>query len=545
LKFSELWRLSSIMYKEISFQSIFSLRAGGALPRRGKDDVRTLINNAEVNTILSKLVTTVFIALFGFAVFLPLMSGTSSTGSLKDLTAVGSVSTFLAVVLFLISFMGLQVSTSFISSKATDVLRPLSLSRSDISRIVFLCFLRIFDIPLVASVTVLLLAYYFVGGSVLGGLVAFTGVIVTEVFALTLTMGLARFFYSRVAGGGGKSRWKTLLRFAFMLVWILPSFAIYFVVNFAEQIVQSFASLTQGFSSVLQLFVMIYPFSYGYLVSFVTFSHNIDYLTVALSVVACLGYVALAAYCVRWVTRTVGRIGAAGVSTAPREAVKDTIVSPQVPWLGTIRKDLRVASRSPSYASLFLLPAIEAAVLAMSFSSFSEVGLSSTLGLLTGMSVVVLMLPPMLVSIEGLAASYMRSLPLKKKTLISAKTLLSTFTYAVSLAVLFIVALFMGKSYSYILTFGAIHLFSVAAATMLELIILANKFWKEGFAIGNIYARLSTYILIIIPGLAVVMIPIIAALATFIFAQSLTLVVFLGIAATEFAVTTAYVALEK
>jgi predicted permease len=473
------------------------------------------------------------------------MSGTSSTGSLKDLTAVGSVSTFLAVVLFLISFMGLQVSTSFISSKATDVLRPLSLSRSDISRIVFLCFLRIFDIPLVASVTVLLLAYYFVGGSVLGGLVAFTGVIVTEAFALTLTMGLARFFYSRVAGGGGRSRWKTLLRFAFMLVWILPSFAIYFVVNFAEQIVQSFASLTQGFSSVLQLFVVLYPLSYGYLVSFVTFSQSIDYLTVALSVVACLGYVTLAAYCVRWVTRTVGGIGATGVSTAPREVVKDTIVSPQVPWLGTIRKDLRVASRSPSYASLFLLPAIEAAVLAMSFSSFSEVGLSSTLGLLTGMSVVVLMLPPMLVSIEGLAASYMRSLPLKKKTLISAKTLLSTFTYAVSLVVLFIVALLMGKSYSYILTFGAIHLFSVAAATMLELIILANKFWKEGFAIGNIYARLSTYILIILPGLAVVMIPIIAALATFIFAQSLTLVVFLGIAATEFAVTTAYVAFEK
>ncbi|MCJ7429705.1 hypothetical protein MUO83_00640, partial [Candidatus Bathyarchaeota archaeon] len=221
------------------------------------------------------------------------------------------------------------------------------------------------------------------------------------------------------------------------------------------------------------------------------------------------------------------------------------IVSPQVPWLGTIRKDLRIASRSPSYASLFLLPAIEAAVLAMSFSSFSEVGLSSTLGLLTGMSVIVLMLPPTLVSIEGLAASYTRSLPLKKKTLISAKTLLSTLTYAISLVVLFIVALYMGKSYFYILTFGAIHLFSVAAATMLELIILTNKFWKEGFAIGNIYARLTTYILIILPGLAVVMIPIIAALATFLLAQSLTLAVFLGIAVTEFAVAAAYVALEK
>jgi hypothetical protein len=81
--------------------------------------------------------------------------------------------------------------------------------------------------------------------------------------------------------------------------------------------------------------------------------------------------------------------------------------------------------------------------------------------------------------------------------------------------------------------------------TMLELIILTNKFWKEGFAIGNIYARLTTYILIILPGLAVVMIPIIAALATFLLAQPLTLAVFLGIAVTEFAVAAAYVALEK
>lgn len=545
MKFSKLWRLSSIMYKEISFQSIFSLRAGGALPRRGKNDIKTLIGNAEVSTIISKLVTTLFIAFFGFVVFLPLMSGTGSSYPTRELTAVGSISTFLAVVLFLISFMGLQVSTSFVSSKAIDVLTPLSLSKSDISHIVFLCFIKIFDIPLVASVMVLLLAYYFIGGSFLGGLAAFAGIIVTEAFALMLTVGLARFFYSRVAGGGGKSRWKTLLRFVFMLVWILPSFGIYFVVNFAGQIAQSFASLTQSFSSILQLLVLIYPFSYGYLVSFMTFSFQASYLTVALSVAACLGYFVLAAYCVKWVTRTVGRIGAGGISTALREVVKDTVVSPQVPWLGTIRKDLRIASRSPSYASLFLLPAIEAAVLAMSFSSFNEVGLSSTLGLLTGMSVVVLMLPPTLVSIEGLAASYTRSLPLKKKTLISAKTLLSTLTYAISLVVLFAVALYVGRSYFYILTFGAIHLFSVAAATMLELIILTNKFWKEGFAIGNIYARLSTYILIILPGLTVVMIPIIAAIVTFLLAQPLTLAVFLGTAVAEFAAVAAYVALGK
>lgn len=545
MKFSEMWRLSSKIYKEVSFQSIFSLRVGSPLPHRGRRDVGQLVRSARVNILISKLITTVFIGIFGSIVFLPLTLNLPISGPSRELTLVGSVSAFLAVVLFLIIFMGLQVSTAFVSSKVVEILSPLPLSKRDISNIVFLCFIRIFDIPLVAAVAVFLAAYIYVGGSILGSLISLAAVGSAEIFALTLTIGSARFFYTRVARGGGGSRWQTLLRFAFMLVWILPTFAAYVVVSFAGEIVQSFAFLTQSFSSLLQILALVYPFSYGFLVSYATFLRGIDYVILVLSVVSSIGYGAIAYYCLKWVTETVRKVGAGGIVTGLRELVKDTLIRPRVPWLGIIRKDLRVASRSPSYASLFLLPAMQTVILAISFSSISEVGLSAALGILVGISMITLLLPPTLLSIEGLASSYTRSLPMNKRTLISAKTLLSTITYLVSLIVLFVVAFSLGKDFSYILTFGTIHMLAIAAAVMLELTILTNKFWREGFAVGNIYSRLSTYILIFIPGFAVVLVPMIGAIAAFLFAQQFALPVFFAVAAAEFALMSAVVIREK
>lgn len=543
MNFHETWRLSSKVYKEVTFQSIFSLRAGSGLPQRGKRDVKQLINSARTSTLISKLVTTVFIGVFGSIVFLPL-TVMSSSAAHKELTIVGSVAAFLAVVLFLIAFMGLQVSTSFVSSKVVDILGPLPLSKQDISRIIFMCFIRIFDIPLIVAPVVFLAAYFYVGGSVLGGLVCLIAVAATEILALTLNISSARFFYSRIAGGGGKSAWQTALRFVFMLVWILPTFAAYVLVNFAGQVVQLIAYLTTSLSSLLQILVLIYPFSYGFLVSYATFPQT-NYLTFGLAVVSSIAYLFVTYYCLKWVTRTASTLSAGGIVRSLREAVKDTLIRPQTPWLGIIRKDLRVASRAPSYASLFLLPAMQTVILAISFSSISDVGLNSALGLLTGISMITLLLPPTLLSIEGLASLYTRSLPMKKRTLISAKTLLSTVTYIISLMVLSLVAIYQRRDYSFILTFGVINTFAIAAAIMLELTILTNKFWKEGFAVGNIYSRLSTYILIFIPGFALVLIPIIAAVVTFFMAQGLILQVFLAATLVEFAAMTAVVAVHE
>jgi predicted permease len=533
VKFRELWRISSTVTKEVSFQSVFSTRAGSSLPRRGSTDVAQLVRNAKYNMWISKVLTTIFICAFGFVMFIPQLGQTVFQGTSKEFAVVASVSTFLAAVLFFIVFMGLQVATSLVSSKIADSLSPLPLSKKEVSNVIFLCLIRIFDLPLLAALIVLPMAYLMIGGSVAGGSISVVGTVVTEIFALALTIGLARFFYSKVAGGGGRSKWKTVTRILFMLVWMVPAFGTYFVINFAGVILKSFASFTQVLGSSIGLLVMVFPFSFGFLVSYVSNLQAASIPTLALSTMSSVFYVVFAFYCFRWVTTTIRKIGTGRIVGAVREAVKDTMIRPRRPWLGIIRKDLAIASRSPSYAVLFLLPALQVAILAVSFSSF-EAGFAVTAGVLTGISMTTLVLPPTMFSIEGLASSYTRSLPLRKRTLILAKTLLSVFIYSLSVIALLAIALFVKRDFTSQILFGTLYLFSIAAASMLELTILARKFWKEGFALGNVYARLSTFILILVPGYALAWAPMIAAFVAYVLAEALVLPIFLGVALAEF-----------
>jgi len=535
MKLRELWRVSSTVTKEISFQSVFSTRAGSSLPRRGSANVAQLVRNANYNMWISKVLTTIFICVFGFVMFIPQLGQTAFAGTSKEFAVVASVSTFLAAVLFFIVFMGLQVSTSLVSSRIADSLSPLPLSKKEVSNVIFLCLVRIFDLPLLAALVVLPTAYIIVGGSVAGGSITVVATVVTEIFALALTIGLARFFYSKVAGGGGRSKWKTVTRFLFMLVWMVPAFGTYFVISFAEVILKSFVSFTQILGPSMELLVMVFPFSFGFLISYISSLQTVSIPLLALSTTSSILYVAFAFYCFRWVATTIRKIGTGKILGAIREVVKDTIIHPRRPWLGIIRKDLAIASRSPSYAVLFLLPALQVAVLAVSFSSFEQ-GFVVTTGVLTGISMTTLVLPPTMFSIEGLASSYTRSLPLRKRTLILAKTLLAVFIYSLSVIALLIIAVLVKRDFTSEILFGTLYLFSVAAASMLELTILARKFWREGFALGNAYARLSTFVLILVPGYALAWAPMIAAFVAYLFAETFVLRVFLGVVLAEFAV---------
>jgi hypothetical protein len=111
--------------------------------------------------------------------------------------------------------------------------------------------------------------------------------------------------------------------------------------------------------------------------------------------------------------------------------------------------------------------------------------------------------------------------------------------------VLSIVSLALGKTFSLILVLGIIHGFAVAAAIMLELTILIRKFWKEGFSVGNIYSRISTYILILIPGYIMAGVPMVCALVALFLASPFLLPTFLVAAVTEFVIMTAIVAYQK
>jgi len=482
------------------------------LPSKKDNDVKRLVRNAQFNTLISKAMMSLFIVVSAAMTFFPITFEQTNTSTSLSLTIMGSVSVFLAVLLFLIAIMGLQVATSFFASDAVVALNALPLTKKDVSAISLLCFARIFDIPLLVAIVGLPVVYMLSVGSVAGSLAALLGVIVTEIFALALTTGLAKFFYGRIAGASGGSVWKTLMRMALMLVWILPSFGIYIIINFSMEITQFLISLAQTAISFSYAVLIIYPFSYGYLVSQATVAHGVDFVSLVITAMSSIGYFALACGLLGWTGRAIRSVGSVGAISATRSVVKDTRIKPHGGLTGVVRKDLRVASRSPSYASILLLPAIQTVILAFSFSAFDSVGLSETLGILVGMSFMTILLPPTLFSIEGLSSTYTRSLPITKRTLIVAKTMLATITYIISLLVISACTLYLQKSAFFILTYGGAHILAIAAANMLETLLFVRTFWKSGFALGNIYAKLSTYVLILIPGAMIISAPVAVAI---------------------------------
>lgn len=469
----ELWRISNKVYKEVSFQSIFALRGGASLPQKDKN-VLQIAKRAETNTLISKILTTIFIVVFGLSVFIHSIAGYGA-GASREFAMIGGATAFFAALLFLMAIMGLQVTTSLISSRILDVLGHLPLSRNEISRIALITFIRIFDIPLFVALVAFPIIYAIQSGSAVGSFISFIGIAVTEIFALTFTIGLARFFYSSVLRGGGRSKASTLLRFIFLIVWILPTLGVYLVINLAGQIVTLFASMAQTLQ-ISNCIVIIYPFSFSLLMSNFAFPGQLNNLTIGLSAAASVGYVILGAYCLKHIGASIRRVFSEAEEKAAMHAqIMEVSIQPSRSWLGIIRKNLRIASRSPAYASLFLLPAIQTVVLMLSFLSLGDISLNITIGILFGISFVSLMLPPTLLAIEGLASSYTRSLPLRRRTMIVAKAAVATLTYTLSLLILLIAAVFLRRNFSLILTFGAMHIFSIAAASMLVLSIFVKK----------------------------------------------------------------------
>lgn len=535
---SELWRLSKEVYREIVFQSVFSLRTSGAVAWGGdaEKSINTLIKNAEINTKMSKYMMAFFISFMG--VFTTFMGPTM--GVERETASIYSVSTMLSMVLFTIAFMGIQVTTSFVSSRIADLLIAFPVSRRDVSKIILMCFIRIFDIPLIAAAIIIPISYGISYSSVPGALTTLLSIIVTEVFALTLAVFLALFFYSKVIRGGGKSKWSTFMRLIYMLVWIVPTFLLYSIMSIMPQIINLMKTITQD---ILYMLALLYPFSLGFLVSFTTFFTMGDSKIIILSLGSSLIYIILAIYFSRWLVKQIVKIGAGGVSTSFRKEVKDTFITPRSPWLGILKKDLMIASRSPSYFGILAMPAIQAVIFGFStrtiYASKVPVGFSlfMFLPLLVMMSMMVSFLPPTLLAIEGTAYSYVGSLPLKKKSLLFAKTVLSFSSYLISLLILLVIMLFIAPNIVSIFLFlGGIYVFPILASIILEMMVII-RLSGGTLPSGNLYSKLSSYILPIVISIVISVIPTISYFLAMIlkFSEIMCIISFLATALLEFA----------
>jgi hypothetical protein len=180
-----------------------------------------------------------------------------------------------------------------------------------------------------------------------------------------------------------------------------------------------------------------------------------------------------------------------------------------------------------------MLPALQTIIIVVSLLEIANTNLATVLGFLAGVSLLSLLVTPTLFSAETLASVYMKSLPLKRRTVVAAKTFLSACTYLGSVAAITIVALYLRKDFLSVLAFGLTQTLSVAAGCMMELFLLIRKFWWKELTPSTIYSSISIFIMVLLPGLILCLTPIMLCYIVGFTEIQLTLTIFLATATAE------------
>ncbi|RUM34748.1 MAG: hypothetical protein DSY33_01350, partial [Archaeoglobus sp.] len=392
----ELWRISGYFYRDIVFRSIYEMHTHRH--RNLEKVVRSAKNSMLINKILLALM------LSAMAIY------TAFRSNVMDFVI------FYAMVTFLLAFFFLQATTSF-ATQSFDLLYVLPLSRDEVSKVISLTFFRIFDIPIIAVTIIFPIAM--IVKSPVSSVPAFVGLLVSESFAIGLVVYLSRLFYSKIATGSG---WKSVIRVFYYVVWAFTFFAFYAfasTMGWLYRNVEAYSALVMSNNLILSL---VYPFCFA-------FPSSKVYTPTAffgMAVWSLLAYLSL-----RWAVSNITEIFAKFEWEVGEAELKLKISNPTVAFL---KKDIRLISRSPALCFLVLLPVMEGLLLSRG-------------SIVVAIMVISAFLVMVAYSLHGLEKEGIaRTLPIKPKTVIIAKTLLVVVVYLISVGVVDVVFALRGKT---------------------------------------------------------------------------------------------------
>ncbi len=503
------FRVSKVVYDEFSFQSIYALKQGNTSAplqeRRGGDPTE----KARRRVAQSK----------GMVAFLLFMVISVGAIGLRAQSALGLALTpvdyatsviagELLLIFSLLWMTGLQVAPTLLGSRVFPLLSTLPLSKKDMERVGFIVFLRIFDAPAIMAAIYLPLAVAVVTGSALAGLVLIPGTLVTVVLSCAISLVTARFFIVRVSGAEGGTPGSLALRWVYLLVWSLPSLAITAFVAFSLQILDLMSFWESANPGAFRTLLLVYPFPFAYLASIALYP-NLDayhlltdpvlWGTIALYIVVALGSL-------RWLRRAPVDLSLAAPRSTRSAHLRGTDLHVGRPSLAILHKDLRIASRTPGYAFLIILPLLDAFILGLSTVIENPAPAAAERFAIAAVTVAALLATffgPAFFATEVLGFSFTRTLPIPRRTLLLGKASLILIIYVLAaLLVMGLVAGRVGDPLPFIL-FAAAELPAVMAAAFFELGVLFHRAEKTGIPVTNLYSGAWWATLVVLPGLAV------------------------------------------
>ena len=407
-------RLSGPAFTELSLQAIYAFRQGNILPTGASGD---LVPKARRRVWQSKAMVA---GLLGFltlgAAFLLRYSALVTARAFPyylppPVFDLGVLTALLGLDVAFLWWTGLQILPTLLSSSVLPVLEALPVDERTLRRVAALVYVRLFDVPVLTVLLLTPLLVSFALGAP-AGLAIIPGVVSSVAFALVLSLITARFFVRRVQssrGGGG----STVLRWTYLVLWVIPAFGMFGFVTLAPAFFNALSHLTAtGPSGPFDLLLLAFPFALAALppvAAMGTGALPLGSGGFAILAGATLGYLGLTAACLAWLGGAVRRVG------EPLHGVADGSPSARFglevtgPVRSVLVKDLRIASRSPGYAFLILLPILDAFALGLlSYAPGSSTGGADALalGAVTSSALLATFFGPAFFAIEVLAYSY-------------------------------------------------------------------------------------------------------------------------------------------
>jgi predicted permease len=298
-------------------------------------------------------------------------------------------------------------------------------------------------------------------------------------------------------------------RWAYLVLWLIPAFAMFGFITAAPAFFRGLSGLAaQGPSLATTLLAAAFPFSLAALPALaaggtgaLSILSPAGFVALALAVAL---YVVLATWAIVWLAGSVRSLLFLPVEPPTSLPAVLPQLQPTGRAFAVLTKDLRIASRTPGYAFLILLPILDAVALGLltyATPASNPNVTSLALGAVTTAALLATFFGPAFFAIEVLAYSYGRTLPLSNRSVVFGKVSLICLMYGIATALIVgftLVRFFQPVTF---VAFGVAELPAVVAAAFFELGILFRWARRRGLAITNLYSGAWFAVLVSIPGL--------------------------------------------
>ncbi|MFX1564824.1 MAG: hypothetical protein ACFFCH_02415 [Promethearchaeota archaeon] len=431
ISWRQAWKIAGTIAFEVQFQSSMSM-SSGAMTQTVERTIEKARSNARINKVMVSLFIAFIAGVFGIIIWGTLSGLYGIPAEYQWISVAFTVSMFCLVGFAFLVFWGIMVSTSFISTNAASIGHYLPVSRADTGKLALLAYVRLFDAQMISIIIGFPLAYgvviYIVSGLVISAIIATLACLVvyliTVGIAITIMLLLALYFYTRIQTSGG-SRLGSMVRFLFILLWAVAiiGFSLSFqLLNYIIPLLEGFAIL---FAPFWHIFYFAYPFSMGTFVVLITGIPGTP--AYWLDFIAVIVYGALAFIGVRWSRNFLQRIGTGGITTSSTSIIRPVHMNVSRVGIALLRKDLRIAFRTPGQAMMFFLPALMMLPIFLQFIlDLGVVHVSDIIVFIAIPTITLGFFSIFFLSVEARGMAYTMTLPLPTERILRSKAQLIT-----------------------------------------------------------------------------------------------------------------------